>query len=130
MRKVVAEFDENLLKNLDALTQTPLPPLRQAYIWEVEALADTAEMLRGVGKSPEEFARELHRLRREIGIKYKDLTPAEELAEIHARNLTKYGDKLCPSIKYLVDKGKSWEDTIESACQSGGADLGLGKPGS
>ena len=68
-------------------------------------------------------------MRRDIGIKYKDLTPADKLAEIYARNLEKYGDKLGPTIDYLRGKGKSWEEITEGASRSGGADLGLGKPG-
>jgi hypothetical protein len=104
-----------------------LPPLRQAYISEVEALKDTAAQLRAAGKTPEEIARTLHQMRRDIGIKYKDLTPADKQAEIHVRNLEKYGDKLGPTIDYLRGKGKTWEEIIESASRSGGADLGLAK---
>ncbi|VTR97042.1 polymorphic toxin-type HINT domain-containing protein [Tuwongella immobilis] len=104
-----------------------LPPLRQDYIREVDGLKDTAAAPRAAGKSPEEIARALYQARRDIGIKFKDMTPADELAKIHARNLEKYGDKLGPSIDYLRGKRKSWEDIIESATRSGGADLGLGK---
>ena len=105
-----------------------MPPLRQAYIGEVEALKDTTAQLRAAGKSPEEIARALHQMRRDIGIKYKDLTPPDKLAEIYARNLEKYGDELGPTIDYLRGKGKSWEEMIESASRSGGVDLGLAKP--
>jgi hypothetical protein len=86
--------------------------------------------LRAAGKTPEEIARTLHQMRRDIGIKYKDLTPAEKMAEIHARNLKEYGDKLGPSIDYLRRvKEKSWDEIIESSSRTGGKDLGLGKPG-
>lgn len=77
---------------------------------------------------PEEFvARTLHVDRREIGVKYKDLTPQPKLSEIYWRNIQKYGDPLGPSIEYLRDKGKSWQDIIDSASRTGGQDLGLGK---
>ena len=63
--------------------------------------------------------------RRELGIKYKNLTPSDKLREIYARNVEKYGDKLGPSIDWLRKKGKSWDDIIESASRTGGKDLGL-----
>ena len=58
-------------------------------------------------------------------MKYKSLTPADKLKEIHARNLEKYGDKLGPSIEWLREQGKSWDDIIESSTRSGGKDLGF-----
>lgn len=60
-----------------------------------------------------------------LAVKFKDLTPVDKLAEIHARNLERYGDKLGPSIDWLRKAGKSWDDIIESATRSGGKDLGL-----
>jgi len=64
-------------------------------------------------------------MRRDLGIKYKHLTPPDLLATIYRRNLIKYGDQLGPTIDYLRRQGKSWEDIIESASRPGGADLGL-----
>lgn len=64
-------------------------------------------------------------MRRDIGIKYKDLTPPPELRErIYARNIKEYGAPLGSSIDHLriVDK-KSWEEIIESACRVHGRDL-------
>ena len=101
-----------------------LPPLRQSYITEVISLKREAESLKKGGMSLEEVARKLHALRREIGFKYKGLTPASKLDVIYERNLNKYGDKLGPSIEYLRSKGNSWEDIIESAYRPGGEDLG------
>ena len=63
--------------------------------------------------------------RRELGVKYKNLTPPDKLKEIYARNVEKYGDKLGQSIDWLRKKGKSWDDIIESASRTGGKDLGL-----
>lgn len=62
-------------------------------------------------------------MRRELGIKYKDLTPPELLKQITERNVQKYGDPLGPSIKWLRDNGKSWEEIIESASRPGGKDI-------
>jgi len=81
--------------------------------------------MRAAGATPEQVARQLHQMRRELGVKYKSLTPPEKLEEIYTRNLQKYGDKLGPSIEWLRSKGKSWEQIIESASRSGGKDLGF-----
>jgi phage terminase small subunit len=50
-------------------------PLRQAYEDEVRALETKALELGASGKSKEAIARELHELRRQLGVKYKDATP-------------------------------------------------------
>ena len=81
--------------------------------------------MRAAGNSAEEIARALHAQRRALGVQYKNLTPDEPLQQIYERNLAKYGDKLGPTIDYLRNKGKSWEEIIESACRTGGKDLGL-----
>jgi len=98
--------------------------IRQKYRKEVKALKEKADKMRAEGGSSEEIARELHKNRRDLGIKYKDLTPSDELVKIHARNLDKYGDKLGPSIDWLRSKGKTWDQIIESAQRTGGKDLG------
>jgi hypothetical protein len=100
------------------------PLLRTQYTNEVLALRNTFNELQALGKSEEEIARQLHAMRRELGIKYKELTPPEELARIRARNLAMYGDELGPTIEWLRARGKSWKDIIESAMRPGGLDLG------
>ncbi len=100
-----------------------VPPLRAAYEAEVRGLSSTASEMRAAGKSSEEIATTLHGLRRELGVKYKSLTPENKLREIYQRNLLKYGDELGPSIEYLRQQGKSWDDIINSACRPGGKDL-------
>ncbi len=78
-------------------------------------------------KTAEEVARTVSQMRRDLGVKYKDMTPPELRERIYTRNIKEYGDPLGPSIDHLriVDK-KSWEEIIESACKVGGADLLLG----
>ena len=100
-------------------------PLRQAYVNEVNGLKALGEKMARNGVDKETIARILHSRRRELGIKYKNLTPPDKLREIYARNVEKYGDKLGPSIDWLRKKGKSWDDIIESASRTGGKDLGL-----
>ena len=99
--------------------------LRAAYVSEVEGLSSVASKMRAAGSSSEEIARTLHGLRRELGVKYKSLTPDNLLQQIYQRNLQKYGDKLGPTIDYLRQQGKSWDDIINSATRTGGKDLGF-----
>jgi hypothetical protein len=51
------------------------------------------------------------------------MTPSDLREQIYARNLEKYGDPLGPSIEWLVEHGKTWEDIIESATRPGGKDI-------
>jgi hypothetical protein len=62
---------------------------RQDYVREVEALKEVADVMRAAGNSAEEIARALHKRRRDLGVKYKNITPPDVLAKIHARNLAK-----------------------------------------
>lgn len=99
--------------------------LRRQYVEEVQFLAGKAETMRLAGSSQEDIARTLHADRRALGVKYKNLTPAPKLEEIYQRNLKKYGDKLGPTVEWLRERGKSWDDIINSASRTGGKDLGL-----
>lgn len=112
---------------LNVKSNSNIPLLRSAYEAEVKGLSDLANKMRVEGHSVEEIARQLHSLRRELGVKYKSLTPDPLLQEIYARNIKKYGDKLGPSIDYLRQQGKSWEDIINSAIRPGGKDINLNK---
>lgn len=113
----------------EAVAQAPrsaeIIALRRQYVEEVQMLAGKAEVMRLAGSSQEQIARALHAERRDLGVKYKNLTPAKELAEIYVRNEKKYGDKLGPTVEWLRERGKSWEDIIASASRTGGKDLGL-----
>ncbi len=100
-----------------------IPAVRAAYMAEVKGLSSIVTKMRAAGSTTEEIARKLHRLRRSLGVKYKSLTPNEALQKIYKRNIEKYGDKLGPSIDYLRQSGKSWQDIIDSALRTGGQDL-------
>jgi hypothetical protein len=102
-----------------------LSPLRQAYVDAVSGLKPMADSLRAAGADSETIARALHAARRAIGEQFKGLTPPDKLAEIYARNLQKYGDKLGPTIDWLRAQGKSWVEIIDSATRTGGKDLGF-----
>jgi RHS repeat-associated protein len=102
--------------------------LRASYIRKVEALGDKATQLFAEGKTSEEVARIVSQMRRDIGIQYKNLTLPGDLLRINERNLRLYGDKLGPTVELLREQGYTWEQVIEKASRTGGADLGLGKP--
>ena len=91
-------------------------PLRQAYEDEVRALKDLGEELLAGGKSLEEVARTLWQARRDLGIKYKDMTPELLREYIYEINLNRYDDKLGPSFEYYINElEKSFEEIIDSA---------------
>lgn len=101
--------------------------LRLDYINEVEGLADVGRGMLKSGKSTEETARTLNQMRRDIGVKYKNLTPNPRREYVYQRNKIKYGDPLGPTAELLRERGKSWEEIIESASRTGGKDLGMSK---
>jgi len=101
--------------------------LRNMYVYEVRGLSSIAEELRSQGQDVESIARRMSLLRRELGVKYKDLTPPDVLQKIYTRNLEKYGDKLGPSVEFLRKQGKSWEDIIRTSTTPGGKDLNFYK---
>ncbi|MCA0404954.1 MAG: hypothetical protein LCH39_02235 [Proteobacteria bacterium] len=102
-----------------------LPRLRQAYVSEVVALAQTEREMVLAGASSEEIAIALHARRRELGEIYKDMTPPAVLERIYERNLEKYGDRLGPTIEWLRAQGRTWDQIIQSAKRPGGKDLGF-----
>lgn len=103
--------------------QTSKPLLRRDYEKEVKDLEKLEQKMRSEGKTNEEIARRLSKQRREIGEKYKELTPKEIRDKIYQRNEKRYGDKLGPSISELRRRGKSWEEIIKSSKRPGGEDL-------
>jgi DNA polymerase III delta prime subunit len=83
----------------------------------------TVDNLYEQGKSAEEVARAVSQMRRDIGIKYKDMTPPKQLQEIYERNIEQYKDKLGPKIEWYRGQGISWEKIIEKAIKPGGKDI-------
>ena len=100
-----------------------LLPLRQEYIKEVRGLKKVVIKLYDEGKSAEEIARTVSPMRRDIGIKYKDMTPPDLREIFYKANIKDYGDPLGPTIEHLRKEGKSWEAIIEGACKEHGRNL-------
>jgi hypothetical protein len=97
--------------------------LREAYETEVKGMRSTVKDMFKRNKSIEEIARTVSEKRRELGIKYKDITPPELLDVIYKRNIKVYGDKLGPTVDYFRSNGVSWEEIIEEALRTGGKDI-------
>ena len=76
-------------------------PLRQAYEAEVAGLKEEAEMMSKSGVSKEVTARKMWARRREIGVKYKSMTPEPLRDYIFDLNLKRYKDPLGPSFDML-----------------------------
>ena len=94
-------------------------PLRAEYETQVRALSKKAEGLRAQGLDTEAIARAMHAERRALGIDFKLRSSPEARETIYARNLEHYGDKLGPTVDYLLNDGKDWEAIIESAARPG-----------
>ena len=94
--------------------------MRWLYEKEVKALKKVAEQMRKAGKSSEKIARILHKMRREIGIKYKKLTKPNELEKIYKRNIEEYGDPLGRTFESYLKEGYTYDDIIKGACKPGG----------
>jgi transcriptional regulator len=102
-----------------------LSQIRSSYESQVAGLKAVVDKLRNAGKTTEEIARTVAQMRREIGMTHKAVMSEAEQATVFARNIEKYGDPLGPIVEYLLEKGKTFEDIIESECRTGGKDLGL-----
>lgn len=61
------------------------------------------------GYSVEYIAQTLNKMRRELGIKYKNATPEWLRERIYQRNLSKYQDELGPTYEWLINHGKTPE---------------------
>lgn len=77
-------------------------PLRQAYEAEVAGLKEEAEAMAKAGATDEEIARKMWARRREIGVKYKNVTPEPLRDYIYEVNTGRYNDPLGPSFESLV----------------------------
>ncbi|MCX7569304.1 WXG100 family type VII secretion target [Tumebacillus sp. DT12] len=97
-------------------------PLRQEYENSVKELSTKEQELRAQGLSNKEIAGELHQARRDLGLKYKDLTPPDLREYIYEINKGRYGDPLGPTFNSLLEKnmerGLSTEEAYQAIIQS------------
>lgn len=100
-------------------------PMRMAYEGEVAALKEEAEMMAKAGATNESIARRMWERRREIGVKYKNVTPGPLRDYIYEINKGRYGDPLGPSFENLVKSGEKkmidpYKMIIESSSKPNG----------
>lgn len=105
-------------------------PLRQAYETEVTGLKEEAQMLAKAGASEENLARKMWERRREIGVKYKNVTPEPLRDFIYEVNQGRYKDPLGPSFESLVKSAEKkmvdpYQMIIESSSRPNGDVNGL-----
>ena len=93
----------------------PKANLRQLYTDEVAGLEKVGKDLLASGKSEAEVAQTLNQMRRDLGIKYKEMTPPDLLDYIYKFNDARYGDKLGPTYEMLKQQGKTDAQIIASA---------------
>jgi hypothetical protein len=98
--------------------------LRAKYVCEIETYLPLVKAsLAETDASVEEQAKTLNQLRREIGAKYKNLTPQWLRNMVYCRNQKVYHDPLGPTYDALRQKGKTDADIANSAIRTGGKDL-------
>ncbi|WP_239689852.1 DUF6861 domain-containing protein [Pseudomonas syringae] len=100
-----------------------LPPLRQNYVRAVYELKKTINRMRASGMDLEEIAKHAYEARANLKIEYRAFTPPELLETINARNMSKYGNSIGPTFEDLINKGKTFEQIIDSATRAGGEDI-------
>ena len=91
-------------------------PLRLACEEQVRALGDMPQQLQSQGLSEEQIAREMHRLRRELGRQFKEAAPPLFRQYIYAATAARYGDPLGPSFEALRET-KTCRQIIASAAR-------------
>jgi hypothetical protein len=80
-------------------------PLRQEYENAVKDLSKLEEELRNIGLKENLIAQAMHQARRDLGIKYKNLTPDALREYIYEINKKRYdGDPLGGSFEFFVNK--------------------------
>lgn len=93
--------------------------LRAEYEQAVRAIAHWVLALREGGTDAETVARFAHADRQRIALAYKDLTPEPLRSHIRERTIAVYGEAAGPSIEYLRQQGKSWEQIADGASRPG-----------
>ncbi|MEL7636062.1 MULTISPECIES: hemagglutinin repeat-containing protein [Sporomusa] len=112
---------DNLVNNIGGSIKAN--PLRQEYENAVTGLKNTEMQLRNQGLSEETIARELSQARRDLGVKYKELTPLELREYIYEVNIGRYKDPLGPKFEDLVKRYDGDYSKIIEAAQRPNPDV-------
>lgn len=115
-----------------------LSKIRTQYVDEIKKMTKIANDALSSNLSPEELekvARMLHKMRREMGMKFKKLTPLLSRLKIYYRNFAPkwfpkvkwfnkwvkpkgYFNIYGPTIEWFRKHGRSWEDIIKSSLKT------------
>lgn len=93
-------------------------PLRVKYEEKVRDLVSLKNKLEKQGLSKREIAYEMWKARRNLGIKYKNMTPALLRDYIYYVNTERYGDPLGPTFDFLEKKNNYNYDAIIKSSQT------------
>lgn len=110
-----------VIKNRSLLIQ-----IRNGYNTEVQAIQRYVSSSKASGETLENIAKNAHSMRRNIGEKYKAMTPPNLRKEIYGRNIIEYKDELGPSFEDLVSNSigsgstlpKTYGNIIDSATRT------------
>ncbi|PXV84108.1 hypothetical protein C8E03_1361, partial [Lachnotalea glycerini] len=112
---------ENVIKEIgDSIKKNPL---RQEYENAVKSLSDYEAQLRAQGLSEKSIAKSMYQVRRDLGVKYKDLTPELLRKYIYEVNEARYGDPLGGSFEFFENKYKGNYSKIIEASKRPNADV-------
>jgi len=134
--KYLAKYRDLDSETMDFLEKTneyhveleKIPPLRQEYEKRVLDIKDIIIEMRVNGKSWEEIARRVNKIRDEIKVETKEKTPQNLLDDINIRNIKNSNNPDGPTLDYLRNvKRKTWQEICESACKPGGKDIDYNK---
>ena len=89
-------------------------PLRIEYENEVRKLSDYKILLEQQGLSKRDIAYEMWKARRELGVKYKNMTPTLLREYIYCVNTRRYQDPLGASFEYF-ESYKTYDEIINSS---------------
>lgn len=106
----------------EAMKQPPknanLAEIRQGYTKEVANIKNVAAEQRAHGWKKSDVATDSCQLRRQIGLKYKNMTPEAERMGVYKRNWDKYGDPLGQTPKTMRARGEKWNEITEASTRT------------
>ncbi len=75
------------------------------------------------GHSPEQIARALNEARLQLEREFRQGLRPEIVEEIEQRQMERYGNRTGPTVEWLREQGRTWEQIIQSAMRPGGQDM-------
>ena len=117
----LGKSSDDLIKELEKSIKQH--PLRQEYENAVKELSNYEIQLSAQGLSEKSIAELMYQARRDLGVKYKDLTPDLLRKYIYEVNEARYGDPLGGSFEFFENKYKGNFSKIIEASKRPNADV-------